>query len=121
MKEIASIIRKAKKDKSVLAVILYGSVARKQPARDVDICIVLHPQSKSSIFKRLQYTPTSEKYDVHIFQSLPLYVQQRILAEGKVLYCRNRSALYDLAFQIIREFDLFEPHYRSYLMKVAHG
>ena len=116
--EVDSIIKKAKKDKSVLAVMLYGSAARKEPARDIDICIVLHDGHTS---KRLRFIPLDDRYDVHIFQELPLYIQQRILAEGKVLYCSNRDELYDVAFRTINDFEMFKPHYFSYLKKVAHG
>jgi hypothetical protein len=70
--------------------------------------------------KRLEYARVFD-LDVQIFQQLPLYIRKRIIGEAKILYCKNSDLLYDLAFQTIKEFDLFEKGYRMYLEKVQHG
>jgi hypothetical protein len=86
---------------------------------------VLDPQRVRSDITaevRLEYleaTPTS--FDVQVYQRLPLYVRRRVLAEGKVLYCRDEDALYDLARQTIREFEDFRPRYECYLDEVARA
>ena len=123
-KIITEIIQQAKKDSSVLAVALFGSYARGEKHRDIDICIFLKPGGYSELAiseKRLRYTPEDEKYDVEVFQQLPLYVQKRILKDGQILYCKDEDQLYDLYFTSIRDFDHFQHIYEGYLKAVENG
>ncbi len=123
-KVIKGIIEKAKKDPLVLAIALFGSYARGEPYRDIDICIFLMPAKFTALElseKKLEYTTANEKYDVQIFQQLPLYIRKRILKEGKILYCRNEDQLYDTYFGTLRDYVHFEPIYHGYLEAVAHG
>ena len=124
---LEQLVQSAEKDNRLLAVVLFGSHARGQQASgsDVDVCLVLDPQrarEDTSGEVRLEYleaTPSS--FDVQVYQRLPLYVRRRVLAEGKVLYCRDEDALYDLAYQTIREFEDFRPRYQCYLDEVARA
>jgi predicted nucleotidyltransferase len=59
-KELERILEKARKDKDVLAVILFGSYARKRtlPSSNIDVCLMLKPKRLSSLFisnKKLEY------------------------------------------------------------------
>lgn len=111
----------AKKDKSVLAVVLFGSRARGEAARDVDVCLVLYPDKSSEGFdKRVEYS-THENLDVSVFQDLPLYIRKRVLEDGKVLLCKDEGLLYDIASATVREFEYFKPRYEDYLEGVLHG
>lgn len=117
----ARLIEKAKSDKDIAAVILFGSAARKEEARDVDVCLVLYPGAADKGFdKRVEYS-TDEKLDVQVFQDLPLYIRKRILKEGKVLLCKDDDLLYDIAAVTVREFEYFRPRYEDYLEGVLHG
>ena len=121
---IKKIITQAKKDPLVVAVALFGSYARGENHRDIDICLFLKPQKYSDLAisqKRVEYTPEKEGYDVEIFQQLPIYIQKRILSEAKILYCKNEDALYDLYFTSIRDFDHFQHIYEGYLKAVENG
>lgn len=123
-KIIKGIIEKARKDTSVLAIAIFGSYARGEPYRDIDICIFLVPGKFTALElseKKLEYAPASEKYDVQIFQQLPLYIRKRILKDGKILYCRDEDLLYDAYFGTLRDYIHFEPIYEGYLEAVAHG
>ncbi len=62
-----------------------------------------------------------EGLDVSIFQQLPIYVRQRVLQEAEPLLVKDHDQLDEIAFQTIREFERFEPHYREYLEAVARG
>jgi predicted nucleotidyltransferase len=81
------LVAQASQETDVLAVILFGSVARgEQTAHsDVDICLVLTPErvrDKSVLSrKRLEYLAQFD-LDVQIFQALPLYIRHRVLKEG---------------------------------------
>ena len=122
---VQRLLGKVKQDKEILAVFLFASVARRenQEGSDLDICLVLTPgkfpsQKLSQI--KIKYL-SSCTADIHVFQQLPVYIQQRILKEGKVLFCREDEALYEIAFKVIREFADFEPFYRDYLKEVLHA
>lgn len=122
MKDMNALLSETRKDKNVLAVMVFGSHARNEEYRDIDVCIVLNKRvgNGSMSEKRLHYV-SEYNFDVHIFQQLPLYIRVRVLREGKILFCRDIDALYDIASQTAREFGYFKPAYEGYLEAVAHG
>ena len=123
-KTIQKIIQQAQKDKSVIAIALFGSYARGESYRDIDVCIFLKPTEYAPEFlsaKKFEYIPEEEKYDIQIFQQLPLYIQKRILKEAKIVYCKNEDLLYDLYFLTIRDFEHYEHIYEGYLEAVESG
>lgn len=122
---IERLIEKASGDLDVLAVLLFGSRARGDsiPGSDTDVCLVLANASRQRLEisqKKLAYLVFGD-LDVQIFQQLPLYVRQRVLAEGRVLYVKDVGALYDVAFRTIREFEDFRHEYVEYLQMIAHA
>jgi uncharacterized protein len=113
------------RDARVLAVLLYGSEARNEARSDsdTDVCLVLSldvdivrvgPQV------HLDYIGYSG-LDVQVFQRLPLYVRQRVLKDGKVLYVRAEDDLYELAFRTIDSYEEFRPFYLEYLQQTANA
>jgi len=123
-KIIQNTIKKAKKDKEVIAIAIFGSYARNESYHDIDLCIFLKNKkyNKAQLSKKkLKYASESEKYDIQIFQQLPIYIRKRILKDAKILYCKDEDMLYDLYFQTIKEFDDFKPLYESYLGVVENG
>lgn len=125
--QVEDVIAKAKKDESVLAVMLFGSQARGEgmPASDVDVCLVLSPGKETKADQeavKWEYLSfQSKRLDLHIYQQLPLYIQTRVLKEGKVLFCRDEDALYKTAYRTARAFEDFRPFYREYLEQVARA
>jgi predicted nucleotidyltransferase len=124
-KKLEQLLKRVQKDNEILAVLLFGSMARGEQTAgsDVDICLVLQRQKYNSLAfsrKKLTYLQQSD-LDVHIFQQLPLYIRRRVVKEGKVLFVRNLDALYDLAFRTAQEFEDFKPIYRTYLAEVARA
>ncbi|MBI2043534.1 nucleotidyltransferase domain-containing protein [Candidatus Pacearchaeota archaeon] len=114
----SQIIEKINNDKKIIAVLLFGSYARGENYRDIDICIVLDKKySGKEMFKEaVKYSSLlPDKFDVKIFQQLPVYIRKRILEEGKILICKNEELLYEIAFSTIKEFDDFKEIYRSYI------
>lgn len=109
---------KIQKDKEVLAVIIYGSYARGEKYRDIDISIVLNKKLSNIEMskKRLKYISFMfEKFDIQVFQQLPLYIRKRILKEGKIIICKDEDALYNIAFSTIEEFESYKKIYYNYL------
>ena len=124
-RQLEKLLNKAREDQDILAVILFGSVARGEPtpASDVDVCLVLQVGKYDSLSlsrKKLAYLKQGN-LDVHIFQQLPLYIRRRVLKEGKVVFERDTEALYALAFRTAQAFEDFKPIYAAYLAEVARA
>lgn len=122
---VERLIEKAASDSTVLAVILFGSRARGDslPGSDADICLVLVDGAKGRLEisqKKLEYLGLGD-LDVQVFQQLPLYVRQRVLADGRILHVRDVDGLYELAFRTIREFEDFRHEYEEYLRAIARA
>lgn len=124
--ELEKILEKAKKDDDILAVILFGSyLSKKSKPSDIDVCLVLKPKKHSSLVmsnKKLEYLSlVSEKYDIQIFQQLPVFIRIRILKEGKFLLNKDYDSTFKIALDSIKEFDLFKKHYYYCIESVAYG
>jgi len=114
--------KRSGKRQKILAVIIFGSYARKEKYSDIDICIVLddiNPAQYSK--KRLDYLAKFPALDIHIFQQLPIYIKIRVLKEGKVIHCKNDDKLYDIAIRTMKMFELYKPIYNTYLEGVLHA
>ena len=95
-RRIARLLQRAAHDADVLAVMLYGSAARRDASAtsDVDVCLVLTPERRTAAqmsAKRLQYLQEVD-LDVQVFQQLPLYIRQRVLKDGRVVEDSNPGA-----------------------------
>jgi len=117
-------MKKMKADPDVIAVLLFGSYITGKKYRDIDVCLVLnkkHSNLKMSK-KRLEYAITlSDKFDVHIFQQLPLYIRKRILEKNKILYYKDEDLFYDIAINTLKEFEFYKKIYYNYLDNVKNG
>lgn len=110
---------KMEEDPDILAVILYGSYARGEEARDVDLCLVLFPdKAENSLDKRIEYS-YYDIIDVQVFQDLPLYMKPRIIREGKLLHVKDEDLLYDVAIKTVKEYELYRPKYELYLDSIV--
>lgn len=98
-------------------VILYGSSLSLYHLEDsdIDFCIYINEKKKELSNIRLELLKMfSERFDIQIFQLLPLYVQIEVL-KGKVLYVKEEDALYDIANETIEEYEEFYPFYLEYI------
>lgn len=111
-----------KKDKEIVAVLLFGSHARghARPTSDIDVCLVLRNE-ENSFGKRIEYSALSNNIDVQVFQTMPLYIKARVLKEGKVLHCKDEDFLYEIAIDTIKDFEQFKKAYTTYLERLVHG
>ena len=120
------LLEMVRQDDDVLAVLLFGSMARGEqtPLSDTDICLVLIPRIKpyrniDLSHKRLEYLKKFD-IDIHVFQQLPIYVRRRVFKEGKVLFVRDEDILYDLATRTAKAFEDFKHIYYDYLEEIAN-
>ena len=103
---IEKIVEKAKRDNRIIAVILFGSYARKDPNfRDVDIGLLLYKQEDSSkVYSDYAAFFGGENYlDLTVINSLPSHVQSSIFNDAVVLYCSDSSALYEYTIDLIKK------------------
>ncbi|MBI2629629.1 nucleotidyltransferase domain-containing protein [Candidatus Pacearchaeota archaeon] len=124
MQKIKNVIELAEKDEKIMAVFLFGSAARGEQYRDIDLCLVLDKKYSNLEMskKRLEYLSIAkDKVDIQIFQQLPVYIRIRVIKEGKILLCKNEDNLYELAFENIKEFGFYEKLYNLYLERVENG
>jgi hypothetical protein len=63
----------------------------------------------------------SETVDVSVFQRLPVVVRSRVLAEGKVPWCRDQDALYEVARATAHQLEDVYPRYKAYLEEAGRG
>lgn len=88
-----------KKEKGLLGVLLFGSRAEKKPHKksDFDICIVAPNQEPSvvlgKVFRKLD--TVGKKYDVHVFEELPLYLQMEIIKNHRIMFTKDKYELYE--------------------------
>ena len=127
LKTTDELLAKAKSDKEILAVMLYGSEARQEQisTSDIDICLVLNPltqHAKKDIYsqKRLEYLKDFA-FDIQVFQQLPLFIRRRVLKEGRVLFVRDERILYELAWRTAQAIDDFRHIHLAYLKEVESG
>jgi predicted nucleotidyltransferase len=102
---IKAVIDELRTKNSVLALILFGSVARHQAKQfsDIDLCIVTRTDiAESERSDILSYG--SGKIDVSLFSDLPLTIRYRVLKEGKILSCKDDLYLHRLTVMTVREY-----------------
>jgi predicted nucleotidyltransferase len=112
------------KDKEITAVLIFGSYARGEKYKDIDLCVILdkkYPNLKMSKKRVALLKYLSKDIDLHIFQQLPVYIRIRVIKDGKISLCKNEDSLYKIAFDTIKEFGLFENFYNAYLENVKNG
>lgn len=90
-----------KEEKGVLAVLLFGSKAKKTcKGNDYDVCIVA-PKAKHSellrgLFRRID--TKSNKIDLYIFEELPLYLKKEVIENHKIILANDKYELYEYLY-----------------------
>ena len=130
--KVMEIIRNTEGFENVTFVMLYGSAARDEMTEDsdIDICIGYKStkteddtearagdknKTDAGMFRFRVLTGLSGgKFDIQIFEELPLYVRVEVL-KGKLLYAKEESEVYDIAWRTIKEFDHFKKYYYDYI------
>jgi uncharacterized protein len=81
----------------VEAIIIFGSYARnEQTSRsDIDVCVVCGNKKEKieKVWNKILESGITEKYDVKIFELLPLKMKISVIKGGKVLYAKNEIEL----------------------------
>jgi predicted nucleotidyltransferase len=103
-------------------IFLFGSAAaeRLRTDSDIDLCIFYDGELEEAA--RFRFKVLSElvedRYDVHIYQQLPLYVRVEVL-KGELIYCVDTAFVYDVAVETIKDFESFKHRYYDYIGEQA--
>lgn len=82
------------KDK-VLGILVYGSYASREATErsDIDICVVAGYKDKEKINELyreiLRIMAKSKKYDIRIFELMPLWLKIEVIENGKIIYAKS--------------------------------
>lgn len=100
-------------------VILYGSAAEGKEGELSDIDLAAgYDGSKGERFDfRVRVLgDLPDKFDVQIFQDLPLYLKMEAL-KGQVLYYRDFRELHEIAMETIKGYQFFKPNFLDYIRR----
>ena len=82
-------------DGEIDSVLLYGSYARNEQTirSDIDICIVAPklktPKEFSGLLGEVWQNINANKYDIRIFEELPLYIKMDIIENHQIVFSRS--------------------------------
>ena len=95
--------RRVKKDfepllDDVLGILLYGSLAAGEDSErsDIDISIVAPViDDKIGFSRRILSNVRDARYDVRVFELMPLYLKAEVVEKGEIIYTKNIFKLYE--------------------------
>lgn len=117
------IINKLKEFNFIHTIILFGSRAKGNSAKnsDFDICAILIPNKKITYKERIALENTlPENVDLSLFQELPLNIRKRVFQEGEVLYSKDLYYYLTLGKETdleYRKYKKFREEYHTSTMK----
>jgi predicted nucleotidyltransferase len=87
----------------VIAIFLYGSVARgeEKPISDIDLCVVTERDISRAARERV-LSHASPSLDITLFWDLPLPIRYRVLREGKLIWGEDGLALHRIRRATLR-------------------
>ena len=98
------IIKNISKLKFVEGIILFGSQVngKTREDSDVDIAVITKKLTKNQEIKILGFS--SGKFDISIFNKLPLIIQFRVINDGKILFMRSEEYYHQIKYEVIRRY-----------------
>ncbi len=83
----------------VFAILIYGSYAAGDAniRSDIDACVVLKNNDKkemNNVYRKiLRISAKNEKYDIKIFEQMPLFMKNQAIKNGKAVYAKDKAGL----------------------------
>jgi len=105
--------RRVKKDfepllDDVLGILLYGSLVAGDDSErsDIDISIVAPTiDDKIGFSRRILSNVRDTRYDVRVFELMPLYLKAEVMEKGEVVYTKNIFKLYEYFYYFRKIWD----------------
>jgi len=109
------VVRELSGNEEIVALILFGSVARGQARQDsdIDLCIVTR-MDISETDQDLLLCYGARGIDLSLFVKLPLHIRFRVIREGRVLFCNAPLIFHRIKIDTIRQYLDFAPRLRRY-------
>jgi hypothetical protein len=117
MQHITPLIRELSLKEEVIALLLFGSVARGQARSisDIDLCIVTpRDLSQPDRWDLLSYG--AEKIDVNLFWDLPITIRFRVIREGRVMFLKRPLQFHRIKAETVREYLDMAPLIRRHCL-----
>ncbi len=92
----------------VLGILLYGSLAAGDDSErsDIDISIVAPTiDDKIGFSRRILSNVRDARYDVRVFELMPLYLKAEVIEKGEVVYTKNIFKLYEYFYYFRKIWD----------------
>ena len=104
------------RNKNIVAVYLFGSVAenRSGPLSDIDICIIANGIKWEEKLKIMSEFP--EEYDISFFDDVPVWIKMRVL-KGIPVIINNKDELYNIGFRTLHEYEDIKPLLRERMLR----
>ena len=117
VQNIEKIAKKMLEIKNVMAVYLFGSVARNKsgPLSDIDICIFGNLNEKE---KNKALEASSDNLDISFFNDLPISIKFRVLKEGKPIAVKNMDFVNKIKISTIKNYLDFKYVINRYCKEV---
>ena len=117
MQQVTPIIKELSLKDDVIALVIFGSVARGQARSisDIDLCIVTPKDlPQSSRWDLLSYG--SEKIEVNLFCDLPITIRFRVIREGRVMFLKRPLLFHRIKAETVREYLDIAPLIRRHCL-----
>ena len=95
-------------EERLLGVLLYGSWGRGEarPGSDIDLCIVVPQASgRAALWREFVSHLRDQRYDVRIFEMLPLHIKIAVIEQGVVLHSKDDLELWEYFCPFRREWE----------------
>jgi predicted nucleotidyltransferase len=108
------LLKEVNEDENLLAAVVYGSYARKEKYRDIDICLFTYPDKQPLNINTMLYYKGGfpDKLDIHFFEDLPLMVKSAVIHDGNILLDKNYDILFEICMWTIKEYEDFYPKFK---------
>ncbi len=105
LKEIAG------KEESILALLLFGSYARKEQYHDIDVAVLLTDKAnRIKVLSKLESAvPEYPKFDFSVFADMPTSMKSRVMSECAVIYEKPGFDLKAVSAELIQEWADIKP------------
>ncbi len=86
--------------KYAMAILLYGSAARGESTErsDIDMCVVAPDTDHSKLYREILKISRG-KYDIRIFEKMPLFLKIEVIKNHKIIYAKNVYDLYEYFYK----------------------
>ena len=107
---------------NIVFIAIYGSAVKGKftDLSDIDVSVFYDGDKAERFDFRMKVLGrVNERFDLQIFQELPLYIQNDIILAENVVYFRDYEVTFDIFMKIIKNFEYFRPHLELYYSHIG--